>query len=76
MSYSVFKHTMADMDWTSIEESIKDDAVVLLPSGVIEQQGPHLPTATELYVSYKICLLVKSELGCKACFSHRHAWRP
>jgi creatinine amidohydrolase len=60
MSYSVFKETMADMDWLSIEEAIKANAIVLLPSGVMEQQGPHLPIATDLYVSYKICVLLKS----------------
>ncbi|WP_232696468.1 creatininase family protein [Brevibacillus daliensis] len=50
------------MDYKSIEDSIKSDAIVLLPSGVMEQQGPHSPITTDLYVSYKICLLLKSIL--------------
>lgn len=52
--YSIFEDTMADMAWTEIESSIQKGAIVLLPSGVIEQQGPHLATGTDIYVSHLI----------------------
>ncbi|MCY9531414.1 creatininase family protein [Paenibacillus jamilae] len=60
--YSIFEDTMADMAWTEIESSIQKGAIVLLPSGVIKQQGPHLATGTDIYVSHLICKKIKHEL--------------
>jgi creatinine amidohydrolase len=48
--YSVFAGTMADMTYPELEQSAKDGAVVLWALGVIEQHGPHLPLATDVYV--------------------------
>ena len=62
MAYSIFQDTMADMSWTEIQSSIDKGAVVLLPTGVIEQQGPHLPTASDVYVSHLICRKIKDQL--------------
>ncbi len=35
---------------------------MLLPTGVIEQHGPHLPLGTDAYGAYQLCRLVKAEL--------------
>jgi creatinine amidohydrolase len=48
--YSVFAGTMADMTYPELEQSVRDGAVVLWALGVIEQHGPHLPLATDVYV--------------------------
>jgi creatinine amidohydrolase len=48
--YSVFTDTMADMTYPEVEQSVRDGAVVLWALGVIEQHGPHLPLATDIYV--------------------------
>ncbi|MFD3449987.1 creatininase family protein [Microbacteriaceae bacterium 4G12] len=62
MTYSIFQETMADMTWTEVEESIRNGAIVLLPSGVIEQQGPHICTGADIYISHLICKYMKREL--------------
>ena len=48
--YSVFHETMADMTAPEIERAAKGGAVALWALGVIEQHGPHLPLATDVYV--------------------------
>ena len=48
--YSIFKDTIADMTYPEVEEAVRDGAVALWALGVIEQHGPHLPLATDVYV--------------------------
>ncbi|MFI4988252.1 MAG: creatininase family protein, partial [Alphaproteobacteria bacterium] len=48
--YSVFHETMADMTFPELEAAARDGAVTLWGLGVIEQHGPHLPLATDVYV--------------------------
>jgi creatinine amidohydrolase len=48
--YSIFHETMADMTYPEIEQAARDGAVALWALGVIEQHGPHLPLATDVYV--------------------------
>ncbi|WP_211748612.1 creatininase family protein [Paenibacillus sp. Marseille-Q4541] len=62
MVHSIFAGTMADMTWTDVQKSIENEAIVLLPSGVIEQQGPHLVTGMDVYSSHLICNKIKAEL--------------
>lgn len=63
MAYSIFADTMADGNWKEIEEKGKANVPVLLPLGVIEEHGPHLPLGTDIYLSYAICKKIKSVLG-------------
>lgn len=52
MSYeSIFSGTMADMSWVELEGCAKRGVPVLLPIGVIEEHGPHLPLGTDIYFS-------------------------
>ena len=48
--YSIFRDTIADMTYPEVEEAVRGGAVALWALGVIEQHGPHLPLATDVYV--------------------------
>ncbi|MER5462350.1 creatininase family protein [Streptomyces sp. NPDC002668] len=61
--YSIFAGTMADLTYSEVEAAAERGACVLLPTGVIEQHGPHLPLGTDAYGAYQLCRLVKSELA-------------
>lgn len=65
MGYSIFDETMVDMTWPEIEESIRQKAIVLFPVGVIEEHGPHLGLAVDIYVSYLQCKMAKQDLDKK-----------
>ncbi|MFG2140938.1 creatininase family protein [Streptomyces sp. NPDC048650] len=60
--YSIFAGTMADLTYPEVEAAAGRGACVLLPTGVIEQHGPHLPLGTDAYGAYQLCRMVKSEL--------------
>ncbi|MFF3765341.1 creatininase family protein [Streptomyces sp. NPDC001922] len=60
--YSIFAETMADLTYPEVEAAVDRGAHVLLPTGVIEQHGPHLPLGTDAYGAYQLCRLVKAEL--------------
>ena len=62
MGYDIFDETMVDMTWMEIEDAIKHKAIVLLPMGVIEEHGPHLGLAVDMYVSYLLAKLTKANL--------------
>lgn len=62
MKGSIFESTMADMTWTEIEQASGNGAVVLLPTGVIEEHGPHMNTAVDINCSYLVCREAKSRL--------------
>ncbi|MDM0078131.1 creatininase family protein [Variovorax sp. J2P1-59] len=47
---SVFKDTIAEMTYLEVEAAIGRGAIALWSMGVIEQHGPHLPTATDVYI--------------------------
>ena len=59
---NIFTDTMADMTWTDIKRYADENAVVLLPIGVIEQHGPHLCLATDIYTAHIYCLSAKQKL--------------
>lgn len=47
---SILKDTIAEMTYPEIEAAIARGAIGLWGLGVIEQHGPHLPTATDVYI--------------------------
>jgi len=61
--YSIFHDTMADMTYPEIAVAAEADAAVLWGLGVIEQHGPHLPLATDVYVPYAVLRRVKALLA-------------
>ncbi|MGH8238764.1 MAG: creatininase family protein, partial [Steroidobacteraceae bacterium] len=48
--YSIFQGTMADMTYTELEQAVHSGAIALWGLGVIEEHGPHLPLATDVYM--------------------------
>lgn len=59
---SILTHTMADMSWEELAKLGNKDIPVLFPLGVMEEHGPHLPLATDIYLSYAICKRIKLEI--------------
>lgn len=59
MGYSIFDETMVDMSWPQIEAAIRDGAIALLPTGVIEAHGPHMGLGVDAYGAYVQCKLTR-----------------
>jgi creatinine amidohydrolase len=55
MGYSIFDETMVDMKWPEVEKAAREEAIVLLPTGVIEEHGPHMGLGVDTYCSYLVC---------------------
>ena len=62
MGYSIFDETMVDMPWPEVEKAAKQGAIVLLPTGVIEEHGPHMDLGVDTYCSYLLCRKTREEL--------------
>ena len=74
---ALFTETMADMTAVAIEAAVKRGAGVLLPIGVMETHGPHLPTGTDALIATQICRLTKSyaaELGRELLIAPPYYW--
>jgi len=52
-------HTMAEMTATKVEAAAQRGAAVLLPVGVMEAHGPHLPIGTDAYIALQLCRLTQ-----------------
>jgi creatinine amidohydrolase len=63
--YSIFHETMADMTFPDLVRAAADRAVVLWGLGVIEQHGPHLPLATDVYMPAALLRRVRHLLRAK-----------
>ncbi len=63
--YSIFHETMADMTFREIEAAAREGAIVLWGLGVIEEHGPHLPLATDVYVPYATLREVRRQLAAR-----------
>ena len=57
---ALFTRTMADMTAAQIAAAAKRSAGVLLPIGVIEAHGPHLPTGTDAFIATQLCHLTRT----------------
>ncbi|MEN3379816.1 MAG: creatinine amidohydrolase [Hyphomicrobiales bacterium] len=55
--------TMADMTAFQIADAARRGAGVLLPIGVMEAHGPHLPTGTDAYIATQLCRLTRTYAG-------------
>jgi len=75
--YSVFNETMADMTWQEVEKAAEEGAVILLPTAVIEEHGPHMGCGVDTYLAYQTCQLARHELesrGIKALIVPPFYW--
>jgi creatinine amidohydrolase len=74
---NIFEETMAHMTYVQIEEAAREGTIVLFPTGVIEEHGPHLPLAVDVYGAYLQSRMVKSELerkGIKSLIAPPFYW--
>jgi creatinine amidohydrolase len=62
MDHSILEKTMADMTWPEIDEAARNNSIVLLPTGVIEEHGPHMSTAVDINCSYILSTKIQREL--------------
>ena len=62
---SVFAGTMADMTYVELDKAAHSGAVALWALGVIEEHGPHLPLATDVYVPTAQLLQMQRRLAQK-----------
>ncbi len=51
------------MSWKDVQQSLRKSKVILVPTGSIEQHGPHLPLNTDVVAPYEVSLLVARKLG-------------
>lgn len=63
MSYSIFDQTIADMTYREVERAASAGVPIIVPVGVIEQHGPHLPLGTDAYGAYTVARLVRRRLA-------------
>lgn len=59
---NMFQDTMANMNWTDIQNCVDKNALVIIPIGVMEEHGPHLPLGTDVYTAHIQCLYIKDIL--------------
>jgi len=55
---------LADMNWVDAETFLKDIKLALVPTGSIEQHGPHLPLGTDMRIAEHLAKLSALELNC------------
>jgi creatinine amidohydrolase len=54
---------MAELTWTEYQDRLKrDNPVILLPVGALEQHGPHLPMGTDHMIPTAICRQVAERI--------------
>jgi creatinine amidohydrolase len=63
MGYPILEDKMATMNWPEIERHGLQGTVVLWPSTVLEEHGPHLPITVDLYIGVVLARLVKEWLS-------------
>lgn len=58
------KILIGEMSWKEFEENIKDNDLIIVPVGVLEEHGHHNPLGTDTYIAEKIAF----EVGKKTKF--------
>lgn len=53
---------LADMTWTAIAEAVSAGFGVILPTGTVEQHGPHLPVSTDYMIATRLAEAAAGEL--------------
>lgn len=77
MINGIFKGTMVDMSWANIEYLVHQNALVLLPLGVIEEHGPQLCLGTDIYTAHIHSHFIKErieESGLKVVIAPPFYW--
>lgn len=58
----VEEYLLGDLAWPDAEKVIKQDKVVLLPLGSLEQHGPHLPLDIDTVTAYEVCKRIAKKI--------------
>ena len=53
---------LEDMTWFDVQELLKRQKTILVPTGSIEQHGPHLPLNTDVVAPLEVSILVARKL--------------
>lgn len=62
MAYTIFDNTMVDMTWQEVQKAGKENKTIILPISVIEEHGPHMDLAPDVYLVHKQSKDCKMEL--------------
>lgn len=54
---------IAEIPFTEYQARVEEGATVILPSGALEQHGPHLPLATDTIIPTRLAELVAPKVG-------------
>ena len=46
---------LGKMTWPEVNEAVRQEKVVLIPAGAMEQHGPHLPVDTDILLPTSLC---------------------
>ena len=71
---TLFAGTMAAMTASQVAAAAGRGAGVLLPIGVIEAHGPHLPTGTDAYLATQLCHLTRRYAARELLVAPPHFW--
>jgi creatinine amidohydrolase len=52
------------MTWPDVREVLKRNKLILIPTGSIEQHGPHLPLNSDVVAPLEVSILVAKKLNC------------
>ncbi len=59
MSFYFYEH----LRYPQVEELAKQDALILIPVGMLEEHGPHLPVSTDNIIASGVARLVAQRIG-------------
>jgi len=54
------------MKWPEIKKAAEEDKCILVPAGIIEDHGPHLPVDTDILIARGICKLAAEKMDGEA----------
>lgn len=58
-NFDCLNKTMMGMTYEEVEASVKNNAIVFFPVGVVEAHGPHLPLGTDIFAALNQALEIK-----------------
>jgi creatinine amidohydrolase len=58
----IMQDTLVNLNWTELQALVDQDALALIPIGVIEEHGPHLCLGTDIYTAHLHCRLIKEKI--------------
>jgi creatinine amidohydrolase len=54
---------LEEMTWYDVQELLNQTRIIIVPTGSIEQHGPHLPLNTDVVAPMEVSILVARKLG-------------